>query len=55
VIGMVGEGGFIAEDIGECRIAVFSFEGGCPVLQISPRLTKWGRDGGYQHFVDEDS
>jgi hypothetical protein len=54
VIGMVGEGGFVAEDIGECRIAVFALEGGCSVLYISPCLTNGGGRG-YQHFVDEDS
>jgi hypothetical protein len=27
-----GEGGLVAEDVGECCVAVFAFEGGCAVL-----------------------
>jgi hypothetical protein len=32
VVGVVGEGGFVAEDIGEGCVTVFAFEGGCAVL-----------------------
>jgi len=32
VVGVVWEGGFVAEDIGEGCVTIFAFEGGCPVL-----------------------
>jgi hypothetical protein len=32
VVGVVGEGGFVAEDIGEGCVTVFAFEGSCAVL-----------------------
>lgn len=62
--GGVREGGFIAENVGECCVAVFAFERGCSVLpdanvSLSPpkqeegQGDEWGGgEGTYKHLVD---
>lgn len=51
VVGVVGEGRVVAENVGEGCVAVFALEGGCAVLPISIWTVGWGRER-YKHLVD---